>query len=755
MAPSKNKSNANKYPTARGKLHAEEDGKVTLVTLIAMLALVVLCGFIGNVGHAVTQKMEVQNAADAAALESAQWMARGMNAITATNHMIGEATAILAVIEAIGGPEAIYGEPFYPNQSKSLDKVIESLQPTAPMKGPPNYVPPGFGPADKKIVDLILKFVTPKSEENRKHRAFATIYDSKITLKGQVIKLLMLKSFANIGFLVPPPWGYLTAIPALATHLYGTGELILVAKEWIILEAFERFLTLGATKRVIKVFNEALANKLIPMLAKHGDFVAGNLGGRGRPGQNTGNNSGEAKRSIVNHAIDRTMINFGDRYNVKAFVFPAPKNLRLPVDRELKPSLKAGKKLKAWGKDNALIDSQGVGFIQMLEMKGKINDAKREIQQRRNEIQTDVVELIQVEADIDVLLKRNDLTAKQRQELNKEKEAIAESRKRFEEKLKVLDEKMKEIRKKESDLAKLQGQLDKLDKKSGNLTTRHINKKLVKKLINQDEERQTQWVRATYPYVDAFRAGLLSNMKSQLKRSEAAKHFEKWTNRFTIIKSWELRSGYRYQQSQGSEAYWRRSQDNRLSMYVMKGTYGSAGSRPKKGHQTWTKDTKAGKREAEKIFTVLGVAHRDFEPHFSPLVYPQANKLGITTFAQAIFYNANTQEPGEEGSKPGKSQLDVGWDTLNWSPDTPTPEWGSKPSEAKGRWPWQMFSAAESLESAAVQLNWQAKLMPVRQSRFNEATENVDPIHLVLHGKAQAKLVGIRALGFFDDLVTH
>src|SRR5262245_467933 len=54
-------------------------GKLTLVTLIAILGMAVIIGFLGNAGYVVTEKMNTQNAADAIAFSSAQWMARGMN----------------------------------------------------------------------------------------------------------------------------------------------------------------------------------------------------------------------------------------------------------------------------------------------------------------------------------------------------------------------------------------------------------------------------------------------------------------------------------------------------------------------------------------------------------------------------------------------------------------------------------------------------------------------------------------------------
>src|SRR6476619_6233272 len=89
------------------------DGKITLVTLFAILGLVVMAGFVGNIGQAVSTKIDAQNAADAVAFSSAQWMARGMNSLTATNHLLGEVTGLCVVIEALGGPEMDAGMAVY------------------------------------------------------------------------------------------------------------------------------------------------------------------------------------------------------------------------------------------------------------------------------------------------------------------------------------------------------------------------------------------------------------------------------------------------------------------------------------------------------------------------------------------------------------------------------------------------------------------------------------------------------------------
>src|SRR5205814_8813552 len=99
------------------------------------------------------------------------------------------------------------------------------------------------------------------------------------------------------------------------------------------------------------------------------------------------------------------------------------------------------------------------------------------------------------------------------------------------------------------------------------------------------------------------------------------------------------------------------------------------GRKDKKGHEPWTLATDAGKKSAEEKFTLLAMTHREMEPLFSPVIYPLANKNGLTTFAQAIFYNGNEQHPAVYGVKT-LTQAKLGWDTLNWDPAATVPEWG-------------------------------------------------------------------------------
>ena len=83
-------------------LHGE-DGMITYGTIFSVMVLLIMISLITNSFISVNRKLETQNAADAVAYSSAVWLARGMNSVTATNHIIGELNALYTLHHAIGG----------------------------------------------------------------------------------------------------------------------------------------------------------------------------------------------------------------------------------------------------------------------------------------------------------------------------------------------------------------------------------------------------------------------------------------------------------------------------------------------------------------------------------------------------------------------------------------------------------------------------------------------------------------------------
>jgi hypothetical protein len=80
-------------------------GFVSMPILFVFLGMLVLFSFLINTGLVVSRKIDAQNAADAVAYSTALQRAKGMNAITAANHLMGELQAIAIMHHSFGGDE--------------------------------------------------------------------------------------------------------------------------------------------------------------------------------------------------------------------------------------------------------------------------------------------------------------------------------------------------------------------------------------------------------------------------------------------------------------------------------------------------------------------------------------------------------------------------------------------------------------------------------------------------------------------------
>ncbi|MEM9409533.1 MAG: hypothetical protein AAGA30_00300 [Planctomycetota bacterium] len=675
-----------------------------------MLVLVALAGLIGNTGHISKEKLEIQNSADSIAYSSSLWMARGMNSVTASNHMLGEATAMTAVHEAIGGPELNLSIKNNTQENKALDRIIRVLSKTAPTI-PSMYSPSPIPNIDRRVVDFVTKRTSPP---DGRMGAFAMIYDSRMTLKRKLAITLTAKSIANLGFLVPPPWGFATAAAAYVVHIAGTVNIVSIGKEWFVLRALEEI------AKSFKLMKSIVEKQLVPTLVEHSNFVAG-----------LDATSNDPKPGILNNATKRLVLDLEQRLSVEAALFPEFKQLKLPVTPEPKPNMRGTtQSVDGWGEDIPAV-------VPMPElnadgMKRKLDNALNKMQKRSDQLNENLKELDEFESDIEERLKEDDVDASEKSELQREQQEIEQSRQAKEKRIAEINEKLDEVRTQRTELNQTANQLP---SRSDNPSIKSIPKKM-----DQNQERYTQWVRATYPQTDAFRAPIRAWLKKWAPKSKAAEHFDKWTNRYTLVKAWQFRSGYRARKS-GNVVVWDKRQQA-LRMLVMKGTF-RGGYRDRKGYERWAGTSSTAKAEAEKLFTLIGIAHREYEPLFSTSLYPAPTDTGITAYAQAIFYNANPEQPA---SGREKFQQKIGWDTLNWDPDVDVPEWGAPAHRSSAKWPWEAFDGSVQNDVARVKLNWQAKLMPVRTPRLKEAAVTVS-------GDARKNVE--HATQYFDQLGHH
>ncbi len=77
-------------------LPADENGAMSLVSVFAVLILTILLGMVMNVGKAADHKIRMQNAADAIAYSGGTVLARGMNALAFSNHLLCDVFALTA-----------------------------------------------------------------------------------------------------------------------------------------------------------------------------------------------------------------------------------------------------------------------------------------------------------------------------------------------------------------------------------------------------------------------------------------------------------------------------------------------------------------------------------------------------------------------------------------------------------------------------------------------------------------------------------
>lgn len=87
----------------RPRVRRQRKGLITWGSLLSVMFLMMLAAYVSNVAIVVNQKIRTQNAADGTAYSATVWLARGMNSVTATNHVIGEINAMYTMHHALGG----------------------------------------------------------------------------------------------------------------------------------------------------------------------------------------------------------------------------------------------------------------------------------------------------------------------------------------------------------------------------------------------------------------------------------------------------------------------------------------------------------------------------------------------------------------------------------------------------------------------------------------------------------------------------
>jgi len=79
-------------------LHADQNGSISIISVFVLLMFTMLMIMIVNVGTHIDDKLKMQNAADAATYSGGVVLARGMNSLAYTNHLLCDVFAITAFL---------------------------------------------------------------------------------------------------------------------------------------------------------------------------------------------------------------------------------------------------------------------------------------------------------------------------------------------------------------------------------------------------------------------------------------------------------------------------------------------------------------------------------------------------------------------------------------------------------------------------------------------------------------------------------
>lgn len=476
-------------PAAPARQERLESGMIPLVTVVTMLGLVVMIALVGNLGAVVGEKVEVQGAADAAAYSDALWMARGMNSITATNHLMGEATALVVLIDALGGPEI--GRAERSNQSATMNESI-SLMASGPSPIISLFDVAAGGSlrqADETLLETVAKLFI---DDGGKHAVWATVYDAQLTLKSGLLTALNVKALSNAAskaIAVIPPMAPFAEALNLGVHI-GVDVLIgKLAQEWVVLKGVEFGAEILGSAQVGP--SRLLRELVIPALSRFGDATAGGSRRDGTGGTST----------AINRSVERAHKLLRGRHRVAEIAgFPAPADLRLPVVAEPPPDPKASGGAVEPPPSLWAGRAPSGPVAELAKLERRVLDAFREVSRWVDRINSIGLGLLPDKF-----------------------------------KLPSLDSLLK------SAAPLPPGPLGEKFGGRGYASNRSLKELEDKYACDWRAESRGQWVRATFPQVDSLRAPIRRFFRETMASSGAADYYVHWTDRYTIAEANSLR----------------------------------------------------------------------------------------------------------------------------------------------------------------------------------------------------------------------
>jgi hypothetical protein len=137
------------------RLHRDERGSISVMAVFTLMFLAMLLGMVMNVGRQADGKIRMQNAADAAAYSGGVVLARGMNSLAMTNHLMCDVFAVTAFLR----------EARDRNSEKFVPQILNAWSSVAPVFNSTGFSKfQQLGDAIAKKVPLEQQLVTAYSE---------------------------------------------------------------------------------------------------------------------------------------------------------------------------------------------------------------------------------------------------------------------------------------------------------------------------------------------------------------------------------------------------------------------------------------------------------------------------------------------------------------------------------------------------------------------------------------------------------------
>ncbi|MCA9008295.1 MAG: hypothetical protein KDB01_01045 [Planctomycetaceae bacterium] len=283
------------------QLHTDERGMMTFANCVCVLLSALLFTATINNSHIANRKIERQNAADAVAQSAGVWMARGMNSITATNHLMGEMLSMVILHEAVGGKKQENSTSADEGTNKS--KKAEDPQ---KLKRQDNLLKLAYQIADGIAKSGIIKapdkdvyeMVYQRSGGQSQIMAEATLLDSKMNLKVWLTRAYQGLAAAAV----------LKAIP----YTRAAGEALEQAMLLLEMKVAQEYRTLKALHGIVDQLlpvKKLLRDQMLPFAKKYTTDVT----------------------RLTPEIARATAIEIGEMNGVTADLFPTPGMLRLPI----------------------------------------------------------------------------------------------------------------------------------------------------------------------------------------------------------------------------------------------------------------------------------------------------------------------------------------------------------------------------------------------------------------------------------------